>query len=129
LNKEPRLDCSLLQLLWSYPDQLNPNSLITELGALVMSAKLFVGNLASSTTSDEIRRLFAVIGAVQSCNLITDRATGQSKGFGFVEMDSVDSAEAAKEELNGLDVHGRMLTVKNAKPQTKRRERVSSRRY
>jgi len=94
-----------------------------------MSAKLFVGNLASSTTSDEIRRLFAAIGAVQSCNLITDRATGQSKGFGFVEMDSVESAETAKEELSGLDVHGRILTVKDAKPLIKSRERVSSRRY
>ena len=101
LNKEPRLGYSLLQLLWKYPDQLNPDSPITKQGTLVMSAKLFVGNLASSTTSDEIRRLFAAIGAVQSCNLITDRATGQSKGFGFVEMDSVESAETAKEELNG----------------------------
>ena len=94
-----------------------------------MSAKLFVGNLASCTTRDEIRGLFAAIGAVESCNLMTDRATGQSKGFGFVEMDSVDSAQAAKEELNGLDVHGRMLTVKDAKPQIKSGERVSPRRY
>jgi RNA recognition motif-containing protein len=60
---------------------------------------------------------------------MTDRATGQSKGFGFVEMDSVDSARVAKEKLNGLDVHGRMLTVKDAKPQIKSGERVSPRRY
>ena len=89
-----------------------------------MSVKLFVGNIAASTTGDEIQGLFAAVGAVDSCTLIMDRATGQSRGFGFVEMHSKEAAEAAKQELNGLYVRGRILTVKDVKAPTKVRSRA-----
>jgi cold-inducible RNA-binding protein len=83
-----------------------------------MSAKLFVGNLSFETTSDEIRELFSEVGAVESCQVITDRDTGRSKGFGFVEMNSKTDANTAKEKLNGQDVHGRALKVDEAKPKS-----------
>ena len=85
-----------------------------------MSAKLFVGNLAAETTSTDIRDLFSAVGAVSSCQLIADRATGLSKGFGFVEMDSAETAKAAKEKLNGHNLHGKTLKVDEAKPRIDR---------
>ena len=81
-----------------------------------MSAKLFVGNLSLDTTSDEIRNLFSEVGAVESCQVITDRDTGRSKGFGFVEMNSREAADLAKEKFHGQDLHGRALKVNEAKP-------------
>jgi RNA recognition motif-containing protein len=81
-----------------------------------MSVKLYVGNLAYETTSDELNTLFSEVGQVDSCNLIIDRDTDRSKGFAFVEMDSKESADAAKEKLNGQDLHGRALKVNEAKP-------------
>ena len=83
-----------------------------------MSAKLFVGNLSYETTSDEIRDLFSEVGAVESCQVITDRETGRSKGFGFVEMNSKAEATTAKEKFDGQDLHGRALKVDEAKPKT-----------
>lgn len=83
-----------------------------------MSAKLFVGNLSFETTSDEIRDLFSEVGAVESCQVITDRDSGQSKGFGFVEMNSRMDADTAKEKFNGQDLHGRALKVDEAKPKS-----------
>jgi len=83
-----------------------------------MSAKLFVGNLAPETTSTEIRDLFSAVGVVESCNLITDRETGRSKGFAFVEMNSIEAANAAKEKFNGHDLHGKTLKVNEAKPRS-----------
>ncbi len=83
-----------------------------------MSVKLFVGNLAQETTSTEIRDLFSAVGVVESCQLITDRETGRSKGFGFVEMDSIEAANAAKEKFNGHDLHGKTLKVNDAKPKS-----------
>ena len=97
-----------------------------------MSAKLFVGNLSFETTSDEIRELFSEAGTVDSCQLITDRDTGRSKGFGFVEMSSREGADAAKEKFNGQDLHGRALKVDEAKPKTDSRGNTGgygSRRY
>jgi len=85
---------------------------------ITMSAKLFVGNLSYETTSDEIRDLFSEVGAVESCQVITDRDTGRSKGFGFVEMNSKTEANAAKEKFDGQDLHGRALKVDEAKPKT-----------
>ncbi len=82
-----------------------------------MSAKLFVGNLSYETTSDEIRDLFSEVGAVESCQVITDRDTGRSKGFGFVEMSKTD-ATTAKAKFDGQDLHGRALKVDEAKPKT-----------
>ena len=81
-----------------------------------MSAKLFVGNLSFETTTDEIRDLFSEVGPVESCQVITDRDTGRSKGFGFVEMNSKAEANTAKEKFNGQDLHGRALKVDEAKP-------------
>jgi cold-inducible RNA-binding protein len=81
-----------------------------------MSAKLFVGNLSFETTSDEIRDLFSEVGPVESCQVITDRDTGRSKGFGFVEMNSKAEANVAKEKFDGQDLHGRALKVDEAKP-------------
>jgi RNA recognition motif-containing protein len=83
-----------------------------------MSAKLFVGNLSFETTSDEVRDLFSEVGTVESCQVITDRDTGRSKGFGFVEMNSRAEANTAKEKFNGQDLHGRALKVDEAKPKT-----------
>ena len=86
-----------------------------------MSVKLYVGNLAYETTSDELNALFSEVGQVDSCNLIIDRDTDRSKGFAFIEMDSTESANAAKEKLNGQDLHGRALKVNEAKPRTESR--------
>ena len=84
-----------------------------------MSAKLFVGNLSFETTSDEIRDLFSEVGAVDSCQVITDRDTGRSKGFGFVSMNDED-AEKAIAAFNGKDFGGRALTVNEARPMVKK---------
>jgi cold-inducible RNA-binding protein len=81
-----------------------------------MSAKLFVGNLSPDTTGDELRTLFTEVGVVDSCQLITDRDSGRSKGFAFIEMNSQDIANAAKEKFNGQDLHGKPLKVNDAKP-------------
>lgn len=86
-----------------------------------MSVKLYVGNLSYESTSDELRTLFSEVGQVESCNLIIDRDTDRSKGFAFVEMDSKESANAAKEKLNGQDLHGRALKVDEAKPRNESR--------
>jgi RNA recognition motif-containing protein len=83
-----------------------------------MSAKLFVGNLSPDTTTDDLRALFSEIGVVESCQLIMGADTGRSKGFGFIEMNSKEAADAAKEKFNGQDMHGRPLKVNDAKPRT-----------
>jgi RNA recognition motif-containing protein len=83
-----------------------------------MPVKLFVGNLSEETSSAEIRDLFSAAGVVESCQIITSRETGLSKGFGFVEMDSRDAANAAKEKFNGHNLHGKTLKVDEAKPRT-----------
>jgi len=83
-----------------------------------MSAKLFVGNLSPDTTSEELRALFSEAGGVDSCQLIMGPDTGRSKGFGFIEMNSVESADAAKAKFNGQELHGRTLKVDDAKPKT-----------
>ena len=85
-----------------------------------MPVKLFVGNLSPETTSQEIRDLFSASGAVESCQVIEDRETGRSKGFGFVEMGSSEAANAAKGTLNGHDLHGKSLKVSEAKPKVER---------
>ena len=83
-----------------------------------MSVRLYVGNLSNETSGDDLRALFGEVGKVESCQLITDRETGRSKGFAFVEMDSIESGDAAKERLNGKDLHGQALKVNDAKPKT-----------
>ncbi len=84
-----------------------------------MSKRIFVGNLSFRTTESELDGLFAQIGAVQSIAIITDRTTGRSKGFGFVEMESQD-ADKAIQKLNGFELGGRALTVNEARPAVKR---------
>ena len=81
-----------------------------------MPVKLFIGNLSEETTSAEISDLFSAVGVVESCQLIADRETGRSRGFGFVEMDSRAAADAAKEKFNGHNLHGHTLKVNEAKP-------------
>jgi RNA recognition motif-containing protein len=80
-----------------------------------MSKKMYVGNLPFSSTEEDLRNLFANYGEVQSANLIIDRETGRSRGFGFVEM-SEDDANTAMEALNGNDFQGRNLKVNEARP-------------
>jgi len=81
-----------------------------------MSKKLFVGNLGFSVTDSELEQMFSPHGAVQSVQVILDRETGRSKGFGFVEMASDQEAQTAIAALNGKDSNGRALTVNEAKP-------------
>jgi RNA recognition motif-containing protein len=81
-----------------------------------MNTKLYVGNLSYATTEDELRTLFAAVGTVVSVALITDRQTGQSKGFGFVEMETAKAAQEAIERLNNSTVNDRALTVNEARP-------------
>jgi cold-inducible RNA-binding protein len=82
--------------------------------------KLYVGNLPYNTSEEDLKELFGAYGAVASVNLINDRETGRSKGFGFVEFDSDDEAKAAIEALNGKDFGGRALVVNEARPKTER---------
>ncbi len=84
-----------------------------------MSSNIYVGNLTFNTTSDDLERLFAAHGQVERAQVITDRDTGRSRGFGFVEMASDDEAKAAIEELNGTNVDGRDLTVNVAKERSR----------
>jgi len=81
-----------------------------------MSNKLYVGNLAFQTTSQELQELFAQAGTVESASVVEDRMTGRSRGFGFVEMSTKEEAAAAIEQLNGKEVGGRALKVNEAKP-------------
>jgi len=85
-----------------------------------MGKKLYVGNLSFDTTETQLRELFAPFGAVQTAQVITDRDTGRSKGFGFVEMASDQEAKAAIDGLSGKMVDGRSLTVNEAKPKEAR---------
>jgi RNA recognition motif-containing protein len=81
-----------------------------------MGKKLYVGNLTFGVTDAELEQLFAAHGTVQSAQVIMDRDTGRSKGFGFVEMGSDQEAQAAAAALNGKDMNGRTLTVNEARP-------------
>ena len=81
-----------------------------------MTIKLYVGNLSYDTKEATLSELFASVGAVTSVSLITDRATGRSKGFAFVEMASDTVAQQCIAELNGRDVDGRSITVAEARP-------------
>lgn len=85
-----------------------------------MGTKLYVGSLPYSTTEQELQELFAQHGSVQSAKVITDRYTGQSRGFGFVEMATADDAQKAITALNGTPLGGRTLVVNEARPQEKR---------
>ncbi len=85
-----------------------------------MSMKLYVGNLSFNTSNQDLNDLFGAIGTVESANIIEDRETGRSRGFGFVEMSSQAEGENAIAQLNGKEVDGRELKVNEAKPQESR---------
>lgn len=81
---------------------------------------IYVGNLPFSTTDDSLRELFEQFGTVDSSSVISDRETGRSRGFGFVEMPNDDEAQTAIDELNDSDFEGRTLTVNEARPREER---------
>ncbi len=85
-----------------------------------MAKKLYVGNLSYNTTDASLNSAFAAFGAVESANVIIDKMTGRSRGFGFVTMTNDDEATKAIEAMNGQDLEGRKLTVNEAKPLTER---------
>ena len=85
-----------------------------------MSTKLYVGNLAFQTTSQELEQLFGQAGTVQSASVVEDRDTGRSRGFAFVEMSSQEEATSAIQQFNGKELGGRALTVNEAKPRENR---------
>ena len=85
-----------------------------------MAKKLYVGNLTYETTDSDLQNLFGPFGTVQSAQVIMDRDTGRSKGFGFVEMDTDQEAQAAIAAVNGRDMNGRSLTVNEARPREER---------
>jgi RNA recognition motif-containing protein len=81
-----------------------------------MTQKLFIGGLSFQTQTDRLRELFAQIDGVQSVTIVTDRDTGQSRGFGFVEVATVEAANDAVTKLNGVQLDGRTLRVEISKP-------------
>ncbi len=85
-----------------------------------MGRKLYVGNLSYQTTEDDLKNMFGQCGTVASCQLIIDRFTSKSRGFGFIEMSTDEEAKKAIAELNGKDVDGRALTVNEARPREER---------
>jgi RNA recognition motif-containing protein len=85
-----------------------------------MGQKLFVGNLSFDTTSNDLETLFGEIGQCQSAAVVTDRDTGRSRGFGFVEMTSAGEAQEAIQRLNGREIQGRSINVSEAKERAPR---------
>lgn len=81
-----------------------------------MTQKLFIGGLSFSTSTERLREFFAQVEGVESASVITDRATGQSRGFGFVEMASPEAANSALQQLNGQELDGRQLRIELANP-------------
>jgi RNA recognition motif-containing protein len=85
-----------------------------------MGTKLYVGNLPYTTSSSDLEQMFSQFGKIQSAEVINDRMTGRSKGFGFVQMSTDEEAQAAIQALNGKDHNGRALTVNEARPREDR---------
>ena len=85
-----------------------------------MATKLFVGSLPFATTSDQLREIFEKAGKVVEANVVSDKMTGRSRGFGFVEMATEEDAKKAIDQLNGSDVDGRKIFVSEARPQAPR---------
>ena len=85
-----------------------------------MASKLFIGSLAWATTDDSLKEFFDAVGTVVSANVIHDRETGRSKGFGFVEMSSDEEAKEAIAKLDGKDLDGRPIVVSEARPREER---------
>jgi len=91
-----------------------------------VGTKLYVGNLAFSSTEDSINNLFSQHGSVVSCQVITDRDTGRSKGFGFVEMSTAEEAQTVISSLDGQEVDGRQIRVNEARPKENREARTNN---
>ncbi|GAC1446611.1 MAG: RNA-binding protein [Pyrinomonadaceae bacterium] len=89
--------------------------------------KLYIGNLAFQTSSEDLQQLFAQAGTVESAAVIADRETGRSRGFGFVEMSSKEEGTAVIAQFNGTDVDGRTLNISEAKPRENRSDFSSNR--
>lgn len=85
-----------------------------------MATKLFIGSLAWATSDESLKELFESAGTVVSANVIKDRDSGRSKGFGFVEMSTDEEAKAAVDKLNGKDLDGRSIVVSEARPRENR---------
>ncbi|HLM62220.1 MAG TPA: RNA-binding protein [Pyrinomonadaceae bacterium] len=85
-----------------------------------MSTKLYVGNLSFNTSNEDLQELFGQSGTVETVNIVEDRETGRSRGFGFVEMSTAEEGKAAIEQLNGKEIDGRSLTVNEARPREER---------
>src|SRR2546422_7349698 len=81
--------------------------------------RIFVGNLSYQTTEDQLNELFSEVGPVESATIVTDRDTGRSRGFAFIEMDK-DAAAAAIEKFNGVELNGRTINVNEARPRPER---------
>ncbi len=86
-----------------------------------MAKKLYIGGIPYSSTEDALREVFTKVGEVASVNIITDRVTGRSRGFGFVEMANDADADRAVETLNGTDFEGRSISVSEARPMSERK--------
>ncbi len=102
------------------PERKRRGPKVLEEGNCEMGKKLYVGNLSYSVTSDALSQVFAAYGKVVTADVIMDRESGRSKGFGFVEMSTEDEATAAIAGTNGMDLEGRALTVNEARPQAPR---------
>ncbi len=85
-----------------------------------MSVRLYVGNLPFSVSEQDLEEIFAQVGTVESSNIVTDRDTGRSRGFAFVEMETQEAADAAIQNFNGRELDGRALTVNEARPREPR---------
>lgn len=85
-----------------------------------MAKRLFVGNLPYTTTDDQLKELFSQAGTVESANVVTDKFSGRSRGFGFVEMSSDEEAQKAVEQLNSTQMEGRSIVVNEARPREER---------
>lgn len=85
-----------------------------------MSKRLFVGSVAWATTSDSLKKHFESVGAVEEANVLTDKMTGRSRGFGFVTMSDDSAADEAVTKLNGSELDGRKIVVSEARPKTER---------
>ena len=93
----------------------------------MQSKKLYVSGLSYSVTEGRLEEMFSAHGTVESARVITDKSTGRSRGYGFVEMSSQSEAQKAIEALNGTEVYGRTLTVNEARPQVERFGRQANR--
>ena len=106
--------------LMRVPQALVPRGKFINAKEILNFMNIYVGNLSYNTTEDELRTLFTEFGNVDSAKLIMDRDSGQSKGFGFIEMSDNSGGQQAIEGLNGRDINGRALTVNKAKPREER---------